>query len=115
MGCFLIINHSADYRPQARAARDSRALRQDQDRLNEPDDSGEMLRNEFVWGQQSHILSLVYHVAGCDDTEGGGRNGELVLWRIYCAMTHRHNMYLWYGIAHFLVMHLTYPQLKTPN
>lgn len=98
IGCFLI-NHSANYRPQARAAH---ALIQSgklgsirhvtaffasplswifddpsNTGWNEPDDSGEMLGNGFAWGQSSHLLAWIYHV-GCD---------HLIPKRVYCAMT----------------------------
>ena len=97
VGCFLI-NHSANYRPQARAAH---ALIQSgklgtirhvsaffasplswifddpsNTGWNEPDDSGEMLGNGFAWGQSSHLLAWIYHVAGCEN---------LVPSRVYCA------------------------------
>ena len=100
MGCFLV-NHSANYRPQARAARALLragrlgALRHvsasfaaplswifdDPGNVgwNEPDDSGEMLGNGFAWGQASHLLAWIYHVAGA---------GTLVPKRAFCAMTH---------------------------
>lgn len=46
---------------------------------NEPDDSGEMIGNGFAWGQSSHLLAWIYHVAG-----GGG---GLAPSRVRCAMT----------------------------
>ena len=45
---------------------------------NEPDDSGEMLGNGFAWGQSSHLLAWIYHVAG---------SNNLIPTRVYCAMT----------------------------
>ncbi|KAL3787245.1 hypothetical protein ACHAWO_003482 [Cyclotella atomus] len=99
VGCFLI-NHSANYRMQARAARSliqTGKLGEIQHvsaffasplswifddpantGWNEPDDSGEMLGNGFAWGQSSHLLAWIYHVAGCDN---------LIPHRVYCAMT----------------------------
>jgi len=100
IGCFLV-NHSANYRPQARAAH---ALIQSgklgtirhvsaffasplswifedpsNTGWNEPDDSGEMLGNGFAWGQSSHLLAWIYHVTSEE---------HLVPSRVYCAMTH---------------------------
>ncbi|KAL7543504.1 hypothetical protein ACHAXR_013179 [Thalassiosira sp. AJA248-18] len=100
VGCFLI-NHSANYRPQARAAH---ALIQSgklgtirhisaffasplswifddpsNTGWNEPDDSGEMLGNGFAWGQSSHLLAWIYHVVGNEQ--------NLTPSRVYCAMT----------------------------
>ena len=100
IGCFLI-NHSANYRPQAKAAH---AIIQSgklgtirhisaffasplswifddplQKGWNEPDASGEMQGNGFAWGQQSHLLAWIYHVTGSE---------QLIPKRVYCAMTH---------------------------
>ena len=100
MGCFLV-NHSANYRPQARAAQE---LIQSSNKIgqirhisaffasplswifddpsnkgwNEPDDSGSMLGNGFAWGQSSHILAWIYHVVGPE---------QLVPTRVFCSMT----------------------------
>lgn len=100
IGCFLV-NHSANYRPQARAAHaiiESGKLGTirhvsayfasplswifddpSNTGWNEPDDSGDMLGNGFAWGQSSHILAWVYHVAGSENLKPS---------RVYCAMTH---------------------------
>ncbi|KAL9178338.1 hypothetical protein ACHAXT_001766 [Thalassiosira profunda] len=100
MGAFLI-NHTANYRPQARAAH---ALIQSgklgtirhvsaffasplswifddpgNTGWNEPDGSGEMLGNGFAWGQSSHLLGFIYFVTGSE---------HLTPSRVYCAMTH---------------------------
>mmetsp|Transcript_27424 Transcript_27424/g.58930 ORF Transcript_27424/g.58930 Transcript_27424/m.58930 type:complete len:375 (+) Transcript_27424:678-1802(+) len=108
MGCFLI-NHSANYRPQARAAR---ALIQSgkigtirhvsaffasplswifddpsNTGWNEPDDSGEMLGNGFAWGQSSHLLAWIYHVTCSNGNEYGEQQQQLAPSRVYCAMT----------------------------
>ncbi|KAL3811368.1 hypothetical protein ACHAXA_011332 [Cyclostephanos tholiformis] len=101
MGCFLV-NHSANYRPQARAARKIiesgriGTIRHVTAFLasplswifddpsnkgwNEPDSrSLGMIGNGFAWGQSSHILAWVYHAVG---------PGMLVPSRVHCVMTH---------------------------
>ncbi len=101
IGCFLI-NHSANYRPQARAARE--LIQSSNDKVghihhvsaffasplswifndpsnkgwNEPDESGTMLGNGFAWGQSSHILAWIYHVVGPE---------QLIPTRVFCSMT----------------------------
>ena len=101
VGCFLV-NHSANYRPQARAARSiidsgmigtirhvtaffasplSWIFDDPSNRgWNEPDlrTSG-MIGNGFAWGQSSHVLAWVYHAVGPD---------KLVPSRVHCVMTH---------------------------
>ena len=102
IGCFLI-NHSANYRPQARAAREliqssnnnkighirhvsaffasplSWIFNDPSNKgWNEPDDSGTMLGNGFAWGQSSHILAWIYHVIGPE---------QLIPTRVFCSMT----------------------------
>ena len=103
IGCFLV-NHSANYRPQARAAREliqsSSNNKIGQIRhvsaffasplswifddpsnkgWNEPDNSGTVLGNGFAWGQSSHILAWIYHVIGPE---------QFVPTRVFCTMTH---------------------------
>ena len=100
IGCFQI-NHSANFRPQARTAREivqSGKLGDIQHvsasfasplswifddpsmvAWNEPcPKDREMLGNGFAWGQQSHLLSWIYHVVG-NDLEPD---------RVFCGMTH---------------------------
>ncbi|EJK45287.1 hypothetical protein THAOC_36102, partial [Thalassiosira oceanica] len=100
VGCFQI-NHSANFRPQAKAAREiveSGKLGEIQHvsasfssplswifddpamvPWNEPDPKdSEMLGNGFAWGQQSHLVSWIYHVVGKD----------LEPDRVFCGMTH---------------------------
>ncbi|KAL3768517.1 hypothetical protein ACHAW5_006713 [Stephanodiscus triporus] len=101
VGCFLV-NHSANYRPQARAARSIvesggiGTIRHVTAFLasplswifddpsntgwNEPDRrSSGMIGNGFAWGQSSHVLAWVYHAVG---------PGRLVPSRVHCVMTH---------------------------
>lgn len=97
-GCFLV-NHSANYRCQARTARDIVTSGQIGDirhvsaffasplswifedpankGWNEPDSTGTMLGNGFAWGQSSHLLAWIYHVGD-----------NLRPQRVYCAMNH---------------------------
>lgn len=97
IGCFLV-NHSANFRPQARAAHeliqsgklgDIRHITaffasplswifDDPSNTGWNEPIGSMLGNGFAWGQQSHILSWIYHVAG-------GEN--LIPEKVFCAMT----------------------------
>ena len=100
IGCFQI-NHSANFRPQARMAREiveSGKLGEIQHvsasfasplswifddpamtPWNEPDPKdSEMLGNGFAWGQQSHLISWIYHVVGKHLTPD----------RVFCGMTH---------------------------
>ena len=96
-GIFLV-NHSANYREQAKVAQDMVASgKLGRIRLitatfaspltwlfdepankgwNEPDGSGKMLGNGFGWGQASHMLAWIYHVSGVTPI------------RVYCQMTH---------------------------
>lgn len=105
IGCFLI-NHSANYRPQARAAHSIiqsgkiGTIRHvsaffasplswifddpSNTGWNEPDDSGTMLGNGFAWGQQSHLLAWIYHVTS---TGSSSLEQNLVPKRVFCAMT----------------------------
>jgi len=98
-GCFLL-NHSANYREQTKAAhnlvRDGRlgAIRHiavsfaappiwlfddpANEGWNKPDSTGTMLGNGFVWGQSSHVLAWIFHV-GC---------GRIQPRRVYCIMNH---------------------------
>ena len=96
-GTFLI-NHSANYREQTKAAQslvmsgklgrirlitaifaspltwlfDNKANKG----WNEPDDSGKMIGNGLAWGQASHMLAWIYHVSNVTPS------------RVYCQMTH---------------------------
>mmetsp|Transcript_21727 Transcript_21727/g.45641 ORF Transcript_21727/g.45641 Transcript_21727/m.45641 type:complete len:402 (-) Transcript_21727:165-1370(-) len=106
MGCFLI-NHSANYRPQAKAAHSLiRSGKLGTIRhvsaffasplswiLDDPsntgwnqippdDEEGEMVGNGFAWGQSSHLLAWIYHVSS-----GRGGGEDLVPDRVYCSMT----------------------------
>ena len=96
-GMFLV-NHSANYREQAKIAKDMVASgKLGRIRLitatfaspltwlfdspankgwNKPDGSGKMLGNGFGWGQASHMLAWIYHVSGVTPI------------RVYCQMTH---------------------------
>mmetsp|Transcript_19791 Transcript_19791/g.29034 ORF Transcript_19791/g.29034 Transcript_19791/m.29034 type:complete len:398 (+) Transcript_19791:463-1656(+) len=98
-GCFLV-NHSANFRTQARTAREIVLsgkigkirhvtgfmasplswIFDDPSNVgwNEPDASGTMLGNGFAWGQSSHLLAWVYHVSG----------NTLCPKRVFCAMNH---------------------------
>ena len=100
VGCFLV-NHSANYRPQAREARsiietgkigtvrhvtaflasplswifDDPCNRG----WNEPDArSSNMIGNGFAWGQSSHVLAWVYHAVGPE---------RMVPSKVHCVMT----------------------------
>eukprot|EP00984_Skeletonema_dohrnii_P006164 scaffold2199_cov120-Skeletonema_dohrnii-CCMP3373.AAC.5 len=97
IGCFLV-NHSANFRPQARAAHelietgklgDIRHVTaffasplswifDDPSNTGWNEKRGSMLGNGFAWGQQSHILSWIYHVAGVEN---------LVPSKVFCHMT----------------------------
>eukprot|EP00985_Skeletonema_marinoi_P006678 scaffold2901_cov99-Skeletonema_marinoi.AAC.7 len=97
VGCFLV-NHSANFRPQARAAHelietgklgDIRHVTaffasplswifDDPSNTGWNETRGSMLGNGFAWGQQSHILSWIYHVAGVEN---------LVPSKVFCHMT----------------------------
>ncbi|KAL7470841.1 hypothetical protein ACHAXS_011121, partial [Conticribra weissflogii] len=106
MGCFLI-NHSANYRPQAKAAHS--LIRSGKlgtirhvsaffasplswifddpsntgwNQIPPDDDEGEMVGNGFAWGQSSHLLAWIYHVSS-----GRGAGEDLVPDRVYCSMT----------------------------
>ena len=96
-GIFLV-NHSANYREQAKVAKDMVASgKLGRIRLitatfaspltwlfdspankgwNEPDGSGKMIGNGFGWGQASHMLAWIYHVSGVTPI------------RVFCQMTH---------------------------
>jgi len=96
VGCFLI-NHSANYRPQARTAKEIISsgklgtirhvtaffasplmwIFEDPTNKGWNEPTGEMKGNGFAWGQQSHLLSWLYHVMG----------NELVPKKVYCSMT----------------------------
>ena len=97
IGCFLV-NHSANFRPQARAARelvetgklgDIRHVTaffasplswifDDISNTGWNERRGSMLGNGFAWGQQSHILSWIYHVSGVEN---------LAPSKVFCHMT----------------------------
>ena len=97
IGCFLV-NHSANFRPQARAAHeliqkgnlgDVRHITaffasplswifDDPSNTGWNERRGTMLGNGFAWGQQSHILSWIFHVAGVEN---------LVPDKVFCHMT----------------------------
>jgi len=97
IGCFLV-NHSANFRPQARAAHeliqtgklgDIRHVTaffasplswifDDPSNTGWNETRGSMLGNGFAWGQQSHILSWIYHVVGVEN---------LIPSKVFCHMT----------------------------
>ena len=97
LGCFLI-NHSANFRPQAQAAHDLIAsgkigeirhvtaffasplswIFDDPSNTGWNEPTGSMVGNGFAWGQQSHLLSWIYHVAG---------SKTLIPSKVFCHMT----------------------------
>ena len=97
IGCFLV-NHSANFRPQARAAHeliqtgrlgDIRHVTaffasplswifDDPSNTGWNERRGSMLGNGFAWGQQSHILSWIFHVAGVENLKPE---------KVFCHMT----------------------------
>lgn len=97
----FLINHSANYTPQAQMARDLiKSGRIGQVRhitasfasplswiFEDPSNTGWnqptpglMLGNGFAWGQQSHLLSWIYHVCG----------PSLIPHRVFCKMGYSH-------------------------
>jgi predicted dehydrogenase len=102
----IMVNHSANYRIQARLAREavasaslgtvrhiSASMACPLTSLFDnpantgwvlPDKSGDMLGNGFAWGQSCHLLGWIYHVCG-----GGSAAGDsLVPKTVHCSMTH---------------------------
>ena len=98
IGGIFLINHSASFRQQTRAARQIVQLGKlgriilvtglmasplswlfhnpDNKGWNEPDESGKMIGNGFAWGQASHILAWIYHVTDIEPN------------KVYCKMNH---------------------------
>ena len=98
IGGTFLVNHTANFRQQTKAAREivrSGKLGRitlvtglmasplswlfdnpDNRGWNEPDESGKMIGNGFAWGQTSHILAWIYHVTDLDPS------------KVYCTMRH---------------------------